>query len=43
MKHSPIAVIVPAFNEEKVIAETLEHLLRDAKAGEFDGRLQWLP
>jgi glycosyltransferase involved in cell wall biosynthesis len=36
MKHSPIAVIVPAFNEEKVIAETLEHLLRDAKAGEFE-------
>ena len=36
MNHSPIAVIVPAFNEEKVIAGTLEHLLSDAKAGEFE-------
>ena len=36
MNHSPIAVIVPAFNEEKVIAGTLEQLLRDAKAGEFE-------
>lgn len=35
MNHSPIAVIVPAFNEEKVIAATLEHLLNDAKPGEF--------
>ena len=36
MNQSPIAVIVPAFNEEKVIAGTLECLLGDAKAGEFE-------
>lgn len=35
MMHSPIAVVVPAFNEEEVIAGTLEHLLSDARAGEF--------
>jgi glycosyltransferase involved in cell wall biosynthesis len=27
MKHTPIAVIVPAYNEEMVIVETLENLL----------------
>jgi glycosyltransferase involved in cell wall biosynthesis len=36
MKHTPIAVIVPAYNEEMVIVETLENLLRDARAGEFE-------
>ena len=35
MIHSPIAVIVPAYNEEQVIAATLEHLLSDAREGEF--------
>jgi cellulose synthase/poly-beta-1,6-N-acetylglucosamine synthase-like glycosyltransferase len=36
MKNVPTAVIVPAYNEEQVIVETLEHLLREAEAGEFE-------
>ena len=35
MNHDPIAVLIPAHNEEAVIERTLSTLLRSAKPGEF--------
>ena len=36
MKNVPTAIIVPAFNEEQVIVETLQTLLQEAEPGEFE-------
>jgi len=33
---SPISVVIPAYNEERVIGNTLRTLLADAQPGEFD-------